>query len=88
MEKIINGIPWGMIEGSLYIFTYFNYVHKLTDNDAKVVLFAGDTSIKVTTCNQEGFQAIQRNNSLIKSRGLKPISYRSTLIKHIIKIKN
>jgi hypothetical protein len=84
MEKFINGIPWGLMAGSIFLFTYFNDVPKLTDNDAKVVLFAGDTSIKVTTVNQEGFQAIQRNNSLIKSHSLKTISYRSTVIKHII----
>jgi hypothetical protein len=31
---------------------------KITDNDAKIVLFADDTSITVTDCNQEGVQTV------------------------------
>jgi hypothetical protein len=51
-EKFINGNPWGLIAGSLFLFTYFNDEHKITDNYANFVLFAGDICIKVTTGNQ------------------------------------
>jgi hypothetical protein len=30
----------------------------MTDNDTKVVLFADDTSITVTDCNEEGVQTV------------------------------
>jgi hypothetical protein len=49
MEKVINGVPWRLILGSLFLLIYFNVVPKITDNDAKIVLFADDTSITVTT---------------------------------------
>ena len=58
MEKVINGVPWRLILGSLFLLIYFNVVPKITDNDAKIVLFADDTSITVTTSNQEGFQTV------------------------------
>jgi len=40
--------------GSLLLRIYINDVHKITDNDAKVVLFADDTRVIVTSCNVEG----------------------------------
>jgi hypothetical protein len=52
--KDINGVPRGLILGSLFLLIYFNDVHKITDNDAKVVLFADDINIIVTTSIQEG----------------------------------
>jgi hypothetical protein len=59
-------------------------VHKITDNDRKDVFFADNTRIIVTTSNQEGVQTVQPKQSLIKSHGLKPIFYRSNLIKRIV----
>jgi hypothetical protein len=58
MENFINGVPCGLVVGSLFLIIYFNDVHKTTDNDAKVVLFADDTNITVTTCNQQGVQTV------------------------------
>ena len=51
MEKVIKGVPRGLILSSLFLLTsiYFNDVHKITDNDAKAVLFADDTRKMVTT---------------------------------------
>jgi hypothetical protein len=56
--KVINGITRGLILGILFLLIYFNDVLKITYNDAKVVLFADDTSITVTTSNQEGVQTV------------------------------
>jgi hypothetical protein len=53
MEKRYNWRSCGFDVG-FNILIYINAVHKTTDNDAKVVLFANDTSITVTDCNQEG----------------------------------
>jgi hypothetical protein len=55
-----------LLDGKIYkcyssgfdLLIYINDVHKLTDNDAKVVLFADDTSITVTTCNEEAVQKV------------------------------
>jgi hypothetical protein len=47
-----------------------------TDIDAKVVLFADNTTITVTICNQEGVQTVQPKPSLVYSYGLKPKSHR------------
>jgi len=82
--KVINGVPWGLILGSLFLLIYFNEVHKITDNDRKDVFFADNTRIIVTTSNQEGAQTVQPKHSLIKSNGLKPIFYCSNLIKRIV----
>ena len=56
--KVINWIPLVLILGLLFLFIYFNVLPKVTENDAKVVLFADDTSITVTTSNQEGVQTL------------------------------
>jgi hypothetical protein len=58
MEKVINVVSRRLILGSLFFLIYFNYVLKITDNDAKVVLFADDTNITITTSNQEGVQTV------------------------------
>jgi hypothetical protein len=58
MEKMINVVLRGLILGSLFFLIYFHDVPKVTDNDAKVLLFADDTSIIVTTCNDEAVQTI------------------------------
>jgi len=59
-KKVIKGVPRGLILSSLFLLTstYFNDVHKITDNDAKAVLFADDTRVMVTTYNQEEVQTL------------------------------
>jgi len=47
---------WGFELG--FVIIYFNYVHKITDNDIKVLLFANDTNIIVTTSMHEGVQTV------------------------------
>ena len=42
--------------GPLLFLISINNLPRITDNDAKVVLFADDTSIIVTNSNQEGLQ--------------------------------
>jgi len=39
--------------GSLFLAIYINNVHKITDSDANVLLFADDTITIVTNCNVE-----------------------------------
>ena len=56
-KKDINGVPLGLILCSLLLI-YINDLPKITDNDAKVVLFADDTSITVTTCNRDEVQTV------------------------------
>ena len=46
-----------MILGPLLFLIYINDLPKITYNDAKVVLFADDTSVIVTNYNQGGLQA-------------------------------
>jgi len=58
MEGFIIGFSRGLILGSLFLLIYFNDVPKITDNDANVVIFADDTNITVSTCNQEGVQTV------------------------------
>ena len=72
--------------GPLFSFflIHIDGLPKITDNDAKVVLFADDTSIVVINFNQGGFPTIL--NKILSGiiSWLKPISHRSALIKHII----
>ena len=36
--KVINGVPWVLMSGILFLLIYLNDVSKITDNDAIVVL--------------------------------------------------
>jgi hypothetical protein len=52
VKKGTNGAPEGLISGLLLLLIYVNDLPNITDNDAKVVLFADDTSYLVTNSNQ------------------------------------
>jgi len=52
MEKVTNGVLQSSILVPLHFLICMNDLLKITDNDAKVVLVANDTSIRVTISNQ------------------------------------
>jgi len=53
LKNVINWNRDALLLGSLFLLIYFNYVPKITDNDAKIVLIADDTSIIATASKQE-----------------------------------
>ena len=55
-KKVTNAFPQGSILGLLLFVVYINDLPKITDNDAKVVLFTDDTSTMINNCSQKGLQ--------------------------------
>jgi len=52
MDKVTNGVPQGSIFVPLHFLICINDLPRITDNDAKAVIFADDSSIIVTISNQ------------------------------------
>lgn len=63
---------------------YVNDLPMITDSDSKVVFFADDTNIIITSPYQVGPKMTLNIHFLIQFLGLKTISYPLTLIKRII----
>ena len=59
-KKITNGVPQGSILGPL-LFLIINDLPMATNNDSKVVLYADDPSIIISSPNQEGLQIALKN---------------------------
>ena len=55
-DRVTNAFPQGSILGLLLFVVYINDLPKITDNDAKVVLFADDTSVIVTNLIKGDFK--------------------------------
>jgi hypothetical protein len=68
MEKVTNGVPQGLILVPLHFLICINDLPKITNNDAKVVMFADDTSIIVTISNQGRLPTALKKNCLVESQ--------------------
>jgi hypothetical protein len=69
MERVTNGVPQGSVLVPLHFLICINDLPKITGNDAKVVLFADDTSIIVTISNQGRLPTALKKICLVKSHG-------------------
>ena len=55
MGREKNGVPQGSILNLLFFLFYINYLPKIINNDANMILFADDTNILVTNPNKIDF---------------------------------
>ena len=55
-EKIKQGIPQGSILGPIFFLIYINDLPKLAPIGTKILLYADDTSIRVTSPNLENYE--------------------------------
>jgi hypothetical protein len=61
MDKFTNGVPQGSILVLLHFLICINDLSKITDNYAKVVILADDTSTVVIISNQGRLQTALKN---------------------------
>jgi hypothetical protein len=54
--EIKHGVPQGSILGPLLFLLYVNDLPKITDENSKLILFADDTSIIITSPNPTDFE--------------------------------
>jgi hypothetical protein len=55
-EKIKHGVPQGSILGPIFFLIYINDMSKLAPVGNKILLYADDTSIIVTSPNLENYE--------------------------------
>ena len=62
-EEIKQGVPQGSILGPIFFLSYINDLPYLAPIDTKILLYADDTSIIITSPNLENFE--KKNRKII-----------------------